>query len=66
MEIALKFNVFVDVFMFMGRKTMTSDQDNILRLMEYQSKVGSGVAQDILLERGIYTNPQQLKLAKNQ
>lgn len=66
MEISLKFNVFVDVFMLMGRKTMTPEQDNILRLMEYQAKTGSSVAQDILVEKGIFTNPQNLKQAKNQ
>ncbi len=66
LEISRKFNIFVDVFMLMGRKTMAPEQDNILRLMEYQAKTGSGVAQDILLEKGIFTNPQNLKQAKNQ
>ncbi len=66
MEIAQKFNVFVDVFMLMSRKTMTSDQDNILRLMDMHAKTGSILAQDLLAEKGIYTGNYQLKNCKNQ
>lgn len=66
MEIAQKFNVFVDVFMLMSRKTMTPDQDNILRLMDVHAKTGSTLAQDLLAEKGIYTGSYQLKNCKNQ
>ena len=66
MEIAQKFSLFVDVFMVMSRKTIGSDPDNILRLMEIQAKTGSTLAQDILLEKGIYQNGQSLKNCKNQ
>ncbi len=66
MEIALKFSSFVDVFMLMSRKTIGSDPDNILRLMELQVKTGSPLAQDILTEKGIYQNGHSLKNCKNQ
>lgn len=66
MEIAQKFNLFVDVFMLMSRKTIGADEDNILRLMEIQVKTGSPLAQDLLIEKGIYTHGQSLKSTKNQ
>jgi hypothetical protein len=66
MEIAQKFGSFVDVFMLMSRKTIGSDPDNILRLMEIQVKTGSNLAQEILAEKGIYQNGQSLKNCKNQ
>lgn len=65
-EIALKFNLFVDAFMFMSRKTMSGDGNNVFRLMEIHVKTGSSFAQDLLVEKGIYSNPQSLKSAKNQ
>jgi hypothetical protein len=67
MEIAQKFNLFVDVFMLMGRKTMMNvEQDNILRLMEVHSKTGSILAQDILIEKGIFPSAQQTKVGRSQ
>lgn len=66
MEIAQKFNLFVDVFMLMSRKTIGSEQNNILRLMEIHVKTGSPLAQDLLTDKGIYTPAQTLKSTKNQ
>lgn len=65
-EIAHKFNLFVDAFHLMSRKTIQHDSENIMRLMEVYSLTGSGVAQDILVEKGIFTNFQQLKGCKHQ
>jgi hypothetical protein len=65
-EIARKFNEFVDVFTVMSRKSMHAEKDNILRLMEILGKTGSTLAQDQLIEKGIFTRPDQIKIAKNQ
>lgn len=64
-EIALKFNDFVDVFSLMSRKSMSSE-DNILRLMELYAKTDSSLAKERLIEKGLFPNPQQLKVTKNQ
>lgn len=64
-EIAVKFNVFVDVFSIMSRKTM-SGEDNVLRLMELYAKTDSALAREKLAERGLFPNPQSLKGTKNQ
>jgi hypothetical protein len=64
-EIAVKFNVFVDVFSIISRKTMGSE-DNVLRLMELYAKTDSPVARDRLTEKGLFPTQQMLKGAKNQ
>jgi hypothetical protein len=66
LEIAQKFNLFVDVFMLMGRKTMSAEPDNILRLMEVHAKTGSTLAQDILIDKGIFPGVQQSKPRRSQ
>lgn len=65
-EIAQKFNLFVDVFTLMSRKSMPPENDNVLRLMDVLAKTGSPLAQDQLVEKGIFTRPDQIKNCKNQ
>jgi hypothetical protein len=65
-EIARKFNGFVDVFTLMSRKSMHAEKDNILRLMEVLAKTGSSLAQDQLIEMGIFAHQDQIKVTKNQ
>lgn len=65
-EIAKKFNEFVDVFTLMSRKSMQVENDNVLRLMELLAKTGSPLAQEQLMEKGIFTSPDQIKNCKNQ
>lgn len=66
-EIARRFVDFVDVFTLMSRRTMTTDTDNIFRLMDIYAKTGSPLSQESLMEKGVIA-PQvdQLKRAKNQ
>lgn len=66
-EIAVRFNEFVDVFTLMSRKTMTTDTDNVFRLMDVYAKTGSALSKEKLIEKGVIAPPvENLKRAKNQ
>ncbi|MBY0314144.1 MAG: hypothetical protein K2Q26_01405 [Bdellovibrionales bacterium] len=66
-EIAFRFNQFVDVFAVMSRRTMTTDGDNIFRMMDIYAKTGSQRTQETLIQKGVFVPPpDQIKRAKNQ
>lgn len=61
-EISVKFLDLVDALSLMSRKAKILDEDNLLRLMDLYAKTGSSLAEEALVEKGVFNLSQKKQL----